>query len=526
MRWLRVIFVFLTLSFCVLDARAARAAEPAKAPSTGPTTTAADEEVSDSPRVSMRSFFELSERGRWEEAAVYLDLPRGTEKRGPELASKLYAVISQRLLIHPEQLSPLAKGRETDGLPAGTEELGKITDSKGHPVAIRIVRHEARAPDDEPRWVFAQSTVSHVDMLYAALRDRWVREHLPPSLLLVGPLSLYYWQWLALPLLAIAAIAIGRVLMHGSAIVAKKLLPAYPWSERLLRGLKGPVTLGFGLALLALVIPWLALSLAAEEIVQRLLRALAYLTFFWALLRGVAVLGDELLIADWARTRPTARSLSAVAVSLGKVIVAAFALMVALSELGYPVTSVIAGLGIGGVALALAAQKTVENLFGSLSILADQPFRVGDTVKVDTIEGAVETIGLRSTRIRTADRTLVVFPNGKLADMRIESLGPRERIRFATKLPLSRGTSTEQVKAVVEAVRLALVGHAKVRTEDVFVRFSAIGEASFDVDASAPIDTLDAAEFGKIREELLLLCLDAVAQSGAKLVDLRRAGVQ
>lgn len=515
MGWLRVVIVLIV----VLFGGTARAAEAPKPPVTAP----AEEEAADSPRVSMRSFYEHSERGRWDLAAIYLDLPRGTEKRGPELASKLYAVLSQRLLVHPEQLSPSAKGRDTDGLPAGTEELGKINDSKGHPVAIRIVRHEAKAADDEARWVFAQSTVSHVDVLYASLRDRWVREHLPEPLLVIGPLNIYYWQWLALPLLTAVAIAIGRVLMHGSAWVAKKLLPAYPWSERLIRGLKGPVTVGFGLMLIAIAIPWLALTLAGEDIVQRVLRAFAYLTFFWALLRGVSVLGDELLIADWARTRPTARSLSSVAVSLGKLIVGAFALMVALSELGYPVTSVIAGLGIGGVALALAAQKTVENLFGSLSILADQPFRVGDTVRVDTIEGTVETIGLRSTRIRTADRTLVVWPNGKLADMRIESLGPRDRIRFATKIPLARGTTTEQVKAVVAAVQLALLGHAKVRRDEIFVRFSAIGEASFDVDASAPIETIDAAEFGKIREELLLLCIDAVTKSGAKLVDLRRS---
>lgn len=521
MRWLRS----LILLVIVLVGRTAFAADPPKtpAPSSSSAPAAPEEEATDSPRVSMRHYFDLAERGRWDEAAIYLDLPRGTEKRGAELASKLYAVLSQRLLIYPEQLSPLAKGRDTDGLPAGIEELGKITDSKGHPVAIRLVRHPSRSPDDEPRWVFAQSTVSQVDQLYASLHDRWVRERLPRSLLLIGPLKLHYWQWLALPLVTAIAVALGRGLMHASGYVAKKLLPHHPWSERLLRGLRGPVTLGFGLALLALALPWLALTLVAEETVHRVFRAAMYLTFFWALLRGVAVFGDELVISDWARTRPTARSLSSVAVSLGKVIVAALALMAALSELGYPVTSVIAGLGIGGVALALAAQKTVENLFGSLSILGDQPFRVGDWVKIDAVEGAVEAIGLRSTRIRTADRTLVVFPNGKLADMRIESLGARDRIRFATKLSLSRETTAAQITAVVEAVRLALIGHAKVRTEDVFVWMSAIGEASYDVDASALIETVDAVEFGKIREELLLLCIESVAKSGAKLVDLRRA---
>src|SRR5206468_11561346 len=108
--------------------------------------------------------------------------------------------------------------------------------------------------------------------------------------------------------------------------------------------------------------------------------------FFWGLFRAVTVAGDEAQ-TTWAVDKPSVRSLASVGVRLGKVVVAALATMVALSELGYPVTSVIAGLGIGGIALALAAQKTVENLFGSVSILVDQPFQVGDTIRVDTVEG-------------------------------------------------------------------------------------------------------------------------------------------
>ena len=90
------------------------------------------------------------------------------------------------------------------------------------------------------------------------------------------------------------------------------------------------------------------------------------------------------------------------------------------APLGYPVATVLAGLGIGGIALAFGAQKTIENLFGSISLAADQPFRVGDFVKVEDFTGNVERIGMRSTQIRTLDRTLVTLPNGKLADMRIE----------------------------------------------------------------------------------------------------------
>lgn len=501
----------------------AQATRAATSPASGASAPAAngvdreEEEAADSPRASMRAFFDLAARGRYQDAARYLDVPKVHEKRAAELASKLEAVLSQRLFVDPEQLSPNAQGRATDGLPAGTEELGKITDRKGHPVSIRIVRHESRAPEDEPRWMFSQSTVQQVDQLYASLHDRWLRDHLPPQLLVQGPKALYYWQWIALPLLAALCLAVGRLLTWLSGKVAAKVLGRHAWTPRLLPRLRQPATLAWAIVVFAIATPYLALTVRAEDLVERLLKALGYLAFFWGLLRTVKIAGDEVLSGTWARTRPSARSLTSVVVKLGRVVVAAFALMFALSELGYPVTTVIAGLGIGGVALALAAQKTVENLFGSISILADQPFRVGDIIRVDNIEGTVENIGLRSTRLRTVERTLIIIPNGKLADMRIESLGPRDRIRFATKLQLARGTTTQQIRDVVAGVRKLLEAHASLRKEDVFVRMGAIGESSLDVDVSATVDTLDAAEFACIKEELLLACVEVVGRAGASL---------
>jgi len=149
--------------------------------------------------------------------------------------------------------------------------------------------------------------------------------------------------------------------------------------------------------------------------------------------------------------------------------------------------------------------------------LVDQPFVVGDTIRVDTIEGKVETIGLRSTRIRTADRTLVMLPNGKLADMRIESLGRRDRIRFLAKLPLRRDTSASQLEAITDAIRSELINDARVHKEDMTVQLIAIGEWSFDIEVSALTETCDAKEFAKIREALLLRCISLVNACGAQL---------
>ena len=476
-----------------------------------------EEEAADSPRASMRTFLDLCDRGRYEEAAHYLDVPRGTEKRSADLAHHLYDVLQERLWIDAEHLSPLSLGKKDDALPSGTEELGKITDAKGHPVSIRIVRHESTSAEDEPRWVFSHSTLVSIDGLHAALKGSWIREHLPAPLIAQGPKGLYYWQWLALPVLALLCVAAGRLLMSLSSAVARRVLSRRQWGARLLQRLRRPVTMAWALVLFWMLLPYLGLTLRAEDVIQRLLHALGYLAFFWALLRTVTIAGDEIAEAKWASSRRNIRSVTGVGVRLGKVIVAALALMVALSELGYPVTTVVAGLGIGGVALALAAQKTVENLFGSISILADQPFLVGDTIRVDTIEGTVEVIGLRSTRIRTVERTLVIIPNGKLADMRIESLGPRDRIRFAAKLALSRETEPAQIEALVKALREKLREHASVHKDEVFVQLSGFGESSFDVDVAAPIETIDATEFAKIRQELLLACMRVVEAQGAKL---------
>ncbi len=512
--WLAFLFVAGSATSVRAQARSGAVALAATAVTSSPQP---EEEAADSPRASMRTFLDLCDRGRYEEAAHYLDVPHGAEKRSADLAHKLYDVLQERLWIDPEHLSALAIGKKDDALPAGTEELGKVTDAKGHPVSIRIVRHESHSAEDEPRWVFSQGTLVAVEGLHAALKGSWIRDHLPAPLLAQGPKGLYYWQWLALPVLGLLCVAAGRLLMSICVAVARRALSQRPWGARLLQRLRRPVTMAWALVLFWMLLPYLGLTLRAEDLVQRLLRALGYLAFFWALVRTVTIAGDEIAEAKWASSRRNIRSITGVGVRLGKVVVAALALMVALSELGYPVTTVIAGLGIGGVALALAAQKTVENLFGSISILADQPFLVGDTIRVDTIEGTVEVIGLRSTRIRTVERTLVIIPNGKLADMRIESLGPRDRIRFAVKLGLSRETEPSKLEAVVKDLREKLSEHRSVHKEGVFVQLSGVGDSSFDVDVAAPIETVDAAEFAKIRQELLLVCMRVLEAHGTML---------
>jgi len=188
-----------------------------------------------------------------------------------------------------------------------------------------------------------------------------------------------------------------------------------------------------------------------------------------------------------------------------------------LSALGYPVASLLAGLGIGGLALALAAQKTGEHLFGSVAIGFDQPFQVGDLVKVDDQVGRVEAVGLRSTRIRTYDRTVISLPNGKLADMRTENFSARDRFRVHTTLGLAPTTDAATLRAVLTEVRALLEGHPKVAADAPWVSLLRVGALSIEVEVAAWFRTTDLEEFLAIRSEVLLGCLDVIERHRAQL---------
>lgn len=162
-----------------------------------------------------------------------------------------------------------------------------------------------------------------------------------------------------------------------------------------------------------------------------------------------------------------------------------------LAQFDYPVGTLLAGLGIGGIAVALAAQKTVENLIGSVAIGIDKPFRVGDAVKIDDLEGTIEEVGLRSTRIRTAERSVVSIPNGKLADMRTESFAPRDRFRFSATVGLAYSTTAAQLEAIVGEIEAWFRAQPKIWKDTIYARFIELGESALNIEVMAWFVTID-----------------------------------
>jgi MscS family membrane protein len=323
-----------------------------------------------------------------------------------------------------------------------------------------------------------------------------------------------WWQWIALVPLLLAAWGISYTVTRVGRAVATRALNESRASS--LHQLHGPATLAVTVGVVFSALPWLGLYQPAHDLLQRWCSAFLLIAAFWALWRGVELSRATVSSSRWARESLSAHSLLSLGARLAKFVVAASAFVIVLSQLGYQATTIITGLGIGGVALALAAQKTVENLFGTFSLAIDQPFREGDTIKVDNIEGVVEAVGLRSTRIRTADRTVIAIPNGKLADMRIETITRQDRLRFFCSFSVAHGGS-EKLERIVAAIKELLRGEPLVDAGTVGVRIVALTDAGFNVEASAMLGTTDGAAFMDAKERLLLGIARSVETAGASL---------
>ena len=203
-----------------------------------------------------------------------------------------------------------------------------------------------------------------------------------------------------------------------------------------------------------------------------------------------------------------------------KVAIATAALLSILFLAGVNLSAALAGLGIGGIAVALAAQKTIENLFGGISILTDRVIRVGDLCRVGQTIGTVEDIGLRSTRIRTFERGLISVPNGSLSTANVENLSARDKMRIFCTLGLSYETSRAQLEAVLQQAGAMLRQHPRVEASSAWIRLANLSSSGIELEMQAYVLTRDYDDYSRVREEILLRVMDAVESCGIPLTSV------
>ncbi|MEY4582438.1 MAG: hypothetical protein RL701_7141 [Pseudomonadota bacterium] len=496
-------------SLLLLTAANARAQDkPQPEPETVADTTG------DTPRSTLTRFFELSRRGDYTEASQYLELPPDVEPaRAGQLAKRLRLVIDHYHWLDLSKVSAATSGANNDGLSGGVDEIARLPLRAALLTApVRLVRRA------DARWRFSRPTVQHIDDWYDTLPNRFLLDLMPDALLRMGPYNLLWAQWAGLLPFVLVVWMLGLGLSRTSRVVLGRIrrpqAEKTKWDAELLQRIANPLAAAFGVFAAYLLLPLLGLYTPAHSLAQRALHAFLLATFFWALARSVDIAGQAFARSHWGRSAPATRAMLLFASRVGKFMVAAFALVTLFSELGYPVTSLIAGLGVGGIAVALSAQKSLENLIGAFAIAVDQPFREGDFVRVDGMTGTVELIGMRSTRIRTLDRTLVSIPNGKLADMRIETFAARDRFRFAFTFGLTYATTEAQLRQILKNFDALLRKQPKLWPDGCSVFFKELGESAMLVEAGCWFAT-DDATFTSIREDLLLGLMHIVEEAGA-----------
>lgn len=350
-----------------------------------------------------------------------------------------------------------------------------------------------------------------VDQAGVGLRQLFPREWLEPS-----ALGLQLWQWLAIPVLvvlvAIATVLLGKLTGVLLLRVAKRTKTE--GDDKIVATLDGPLKLWWAALLGRVLLPLLDFSAGVEGGLQRAAKVAMGLAFFWGVLAAVNAWTEHFALSSFAQARPGSRALVKLFGGIARVALVALAVLATLSEVGYSVTSVLAGLGLGGLALALGAQKTLENVFGAFALAVDQPFREGDFVKVEDFFGTVESIGLRSTRIRTLDRTLITIPNGKLADLRTETFAVRDRIRLFATLGVVYGTTAAQLEEVLAGFHAVLAAQPKLWPDSRTVHLVQYGPSSLDIEVMAWFTTTDFDEFKAIRQAVLLGFMEVVQRAG------------
>jgi MscS family membrane protein len=252
----------------------------------------------------------------------------------------------------------------------------------------------------------------------------------------------------------------------------------------------------------------------AASVLQLAATAIMFLAGAWIVWRIAPVLAEVIIATPKINTESIDAHLIRICMRLLGLVAAAGLLAVGAGQLGLPVYGIVAGLGVGGLAIALAAQPTVENLIGGLSLFADKPIRVGDLCRYGTEEGTVEAIGIRSTRIRGRDRTLTTMPNGVLSKMPLVSLAKRDQMLIQSVIGVRYETNPEQLRYLLVKIREALLRHPKIDPDLVRVRFVGFGASSLDIELFGYVKTTKRPEFLSVREEIFLQVMDIVNESG------------
>ncbi len=467
----------------------------------------------DTPRSSFIGFLKFTEKFDYKYAAEYLDLrnlPHATRQfSGEELARQLDFVIKRGMKIEVDHLSKKATGQVVDGLPDYRDELGRIVTDEGEQV---LLLQRVPGLDNNFIWKISNSSIAKVPELYEYFSYpdwiEYVRGRVPED---SGFLGIELFKWVIV--IGVALVSAPIFWLAGFSLGWLFSGPNSPLHLPVRRFFTRPLTLIAVMLLTGGLLQELGLGARAQSLMET--KTLMTIVVVWIIFSLIDLARAKRRAEFVAQGRSDAHILGRPMANALKLLVLLFASLVWLSNTGIDITTLLAGLGVGGVALALALQKPIEDLLGAISIYSQQPIVTGDLCKYGNILGRIEEIGLRTTRIRTLNNTLVSVPNCLLAHGPIENYSAREKMLYHPELPLRYDTTREQMQTIIDGIDAMARNHEKVIQSSVRVRFTEFSENAMLIKARIYVDESEFTNYLTVVGDLNMGIMKVIQDSGA-----------
>lgn len=483
----------------------------------------------DTPQGSVYSFLEACRASDYARAWRYLDLQGlPDDKRaqeGSQLARELKQVLDRDPRFDVASLSREPGGEINDSLPQNREVVDTFNVG-GKSERLLLERTTLRSGLQV--WLFAPESIALIPELAKNSSVSPIEKFLPPPLVNWKLMDTSLWRWIAMLLLAALLTVFSSWISRLALFIADALVKRTRLHVRsgVLDSFGGPLRLLVPVAIFRAAIPGLGLAALLRLAIERFSEFLLIAGIAWLCIRVVDAFIVALHAILVARKSTFPYSTLSLTSRILKLVILVFAFAGLLGDWGYNTSAILAGLGVGGIAIALAAQKTIENLFGGVAVISDRPVKVGDYCKFGSNSGTVEDIGLRSTRVRTDNRTLVTVPNGAFSAMTIENMSRADKTLFHITLNLRRDTTPPQVRALLESISGILAKNPKIESGAIPVRFVGIGSYSLDLEIFVYVLTVDGTEYLRIQQELLLTILNEIAAAGTALALPTQASIE
>ena len=492
---------------------------PAPVPTTAAQTSAIppDPLGRENPRGCILGFIRVAQEEKYSVAIQYFQpaAPRLRTSREEEetLTEQLLVILNHNYAGPLDFISRDPLGKLDDGLPEDQEKVSGVLGTSDE-FPVYLVRRE----DEQGRklWYFARATLDKVPHAYETLQFPTFEKQIPTVLVEHRWLAVPLWQWIAMLLFIPVSLLIGRLLTLVFEVLHRQYrksrhLSMIPVSRFFSLG---PGTFAYAILLHYWFVSSIGTSLLYRLYYRRIIWILLTVAFYWILTRITRAISARIGASFASRGMLAERSIVSLLRRFVEVLIFMLVTLFVLSGLGVDVSTALAGVGIGGLALGLGAQKTFENMFGGVSILFDKVIQIGDPCKINNQVGTVEDIGLRSTRFRTTERTLLTIPNGTLATATIENLRFRDKFLCQQTIRLRYDLSPDHIRFVLGEIRQLFLDDPKVEDSTSRAQFVRFADYALEVEIYVYILEPDYNAFLKSQEALLLRVMDKLEQFG------------